>query len=292
MTAIPLTPNPQPPTPGGNRIDAAFATLRREGRIGLFPYLTAGFPALHATERLAVAAVEAGADGLELGIPFSDPLADGGTMQHASEVALRNGAGLSWALGLTQHLRNRVDVPLILMTYYNPVHHYGIERFAADALAAGADGAIIPDLPSREAEPLVAAADAHGLYVIPMVAPTTTPDRLREVGRTARGFVYCVSLLGTTGARAQVSDRLPRFMAEVRAHVAQPLLIGFGIARPEHVAAVRPYAEAVVVGSSIVDLLGATSADRWESALQGYIAELRHACDAPISLPPQTVTHL
>jgi tryptophan synthase alpha chain len=268
-----------PPSALPNRIDATFAELRRAGRVGLFPYLTAGFPALDATERLTLAAVEAGADGLELGIPFSDPLADGATLQHASEVALTNGASLAWALGLTRRLRARVDVPLILMTYYNPVHRYGIRRFVADALAAGADGAIIPDLPSGEAADLVAAAESQGLYVIQMVAPTTPPERLAEVGRTARGFVYCVSLLGTTGARAQLSDRLPRFMADVRAHVAQPLLIGFGIARPEHIVAVRPYADAVVVASAIADLLGATPSDRWESALRSYVADLRQACE-------------
>jgi tryptophan synthase alpha chain len=249
--------------------------------MGLFPYLTAGFPALDATETLAVAAVEAGADGLELGIPFSDPLADGTTMQRASEVALANGASLSWTLGLTRRLRARIDVPLTLMTCYNPVHCYGIERFVVDAVAAGADAAIVPDLPSGEAGALEAAAAAHGFYIIPMVAPTTMPQRLDEVGRTARGFVYCVSLLGTTGARAEVSDRLPRFMAEVRAHVTQPLLIGFGIARPEHIVAMRPHADAVVVGSAIADLLAATPSDRWEPALRAYIVELRAACGPP-----------
>ena len=245
-----------------NRIDTTFEALRAEGRVGLFPYLTAGYPALDATERLAVAAVEAGADALELGVPFSDPLADGATMQRASEVALRNGSSLGWSIDLAARLRARLAIPLILMTYYNPIHHYGIERFVERATDAGVDGVIVPDLPSAEAEPLAHASVPRDFYIIPMVAPTTTAERLAEVGRTARGFVYCVSLLGTTGARDQVSMRLPDFTARIRAHVSQPLLVGFGIARPEHVAAVRRYADAVVVGSAIADLLGSASGAR------------------------------
>jgi len=261
-----------------NRIDATFDVLRKEQRMGLFPYLTAGFPTLDATERLVRIAVESGADGLELGIPFSDPLADGATMQHASEVALNNGASLSWGLALTERLRSQVEVPLMLMTYYNPVHRYGVQRFVVDAVAAGADGVIVPDLPSTEAAQLMAAASEAGFYVIQMVAPTTVEERLDEVGRTAQGCVYCVSLLGTTGARVKVADRLPEFMSAVRRHVRTPLLIGFGIARPEHIRAVAPYAEAVIVGSAIVDLLSLSTPDQQEAALGSYIRELRGAC--------------
>jgi tryptophan synthase alpha chain len=270
---------------GPNRIDTAFERIRAAGRVGLFPYLTAGYPALDATERLAEAVIRAGADGLEFGVPFSDPLADGATMQRASEVALANGASLAWTLERVDHLRGRLDVPLVLMTYYNPVHHYGIERFVRDATAVGVDGIIVPDLPSTEAEPLSQAADPAGLYVVQMVAPTTTEEHLKEVGRTARGYVYCVSLIGTTGVRNDLSDRLPTFMATVRAHVSTPLLVGFGIARPEHIAAVRPFADAVVVGSSIADLLGRTSREEWESVLGTYIAELSDACNAQTVRP-------
>ena len=262
-----------------NRIDSTFQALAEAGRVGLFPYLIAGFPSLDATERLAVAAVEAGADALELGVPFSDPLADGTTIQRAGEVALRNGASLTWTVDLAARLRARLDVPLILMTYYNPIHHHGVERLVADAKRAGIDGFIVPDLPFAEATPLVKAADRRDLYVIQLVAPTTTDDRLAEAGRSARGFVYCVSLLGTTGARDHVAANLPEFTARVRAHVSKPLLIGFGIARPEHIVAVRPYAEAVVVGSAIADLLGTARPDKRESALATYIRSLREACE-------------
>ena len=250
--------------------------------MGLYPYLTAGFPTLDATERLLTAAVEAGADGLELGVPFSDPLADGTTMQHASEVALANGSSLSWSLGLLRRLRARTDIPIVPMTYFNPVHRYGLDQFVADVVDAGGDGVIVPDLPFKEAGPLQVAAERAGLHVIQLVAPTSTDERLSEVGRTASGFVYCVSLVGTTGARDRVSDQLPSFMARVRAHVRQPLMIGFGIARPEHVVAVRPYADAVIVASALVDLLNTTPPERWVAALSGAVRDLRAACEAPL----------
>jgi len=270
-----------------NRIDSTFDKLRADGRVGLFPYLMAGFPTLDATERLAMVALEAGADGLELGVPFSDPLADGTTIQRAGEVALHNGASLAWSLELAARLRTRLDAPLILMTYYNPIHHYGVERLVEDAESAGIDGFIVPDLPSAEASPLVQAADRRNLYVIQLVAPTTTAERLAEVGRTARGFVYCVSLLGTTGARDRVAGDLPVFTARVRAHVSQPLLIGFGVARPEHITAVRPYAQGVVVGSAIADLLATTASDDRESTLAAYVRSLRDACE-PERAPTET----
>jgi len=260
-----------------NRIDTTFEELRAADRIGLFPYLMSGFPTLDATERLARVAVEAGADALELGVPFSDPLADGATIQHAGEVALNNGASLAWCIELAARLREQLAIPLILMTYYNPIHHYGVDRFVADAESAGVDGVIVPDLPSAEAADLTQAADPRNLYVIPLIAPTTTDDHLAEVGRTAKGFVYCVSLLGTTGARTQLSARLPDFIARVRKHVSQPAVIGFGIARPEHVAAVRGQAEAVVIGSAIADLLAEADPTDRESALETYIRSMREA---------------
>jgi tryptophan synthase alpha chain len=270
-----------------NRIDSTFESLKASGRIGLFPYLMAGFPELEATQRLVEVAVEAGADALELGVPFSDPLADGTTIQRAGEIALRNGASLAWSIDLAARLRARIDVPLILMTYYNPIHHYGLERFIASASDAGVDGVIVPDLPSAEAAPLETAAAQRALYIIQLVAPTTTAERLAEVGRTAKGFVYCVSLLGTTGARNQLSVRLPDFTARIRSHVSQPLMIGFGIARPEHVAAVRRYGQAVVVGSAIADLLAETPADDREAAFGTYIRSLREATE-----PERTPTEI
>lgn len=237
-----------------------------------------GFPRLEATETLALAMLSAGADGLELGVPFSDPVADGVTLQRASEKALHNGASLRWTLDLAERLRRQTEAPLLVMTYFNPVYKYGTEKLVADADRVGIDGLIIPDLPSSEAGPLMAAAVASGMHVIQMVAPTTTDERLEEVGRLARGFVYCVSLLGTTGARAELSDRLPDLVARVRSHTATPLLVGFGIARPEHITALTPYADACVIGGAIADLLESTPMDRLETAVSTYIALMRAAC--------------
>ena len=262
-----------------NRIDAAFARLSASHRFGLFPYLTVGFPTLEATEPLALTMLEAGADGVELGIPFSDPVADGVTLQRASERALRNGASLRWSLQVARRLRERTDKPLIAMTYFNPIYRYGIERLAADAEAAGIDGLIVPDLPFAEAQSLMEAATAHGMHVIQMLAPTSTDQRLDEVERTARGFVYCVSLLGTTGVRAQLSDRLPGFMRRVRSRVRQPLMVGFGIARPEHIEALKSLADACVIGGAIADLLDTMPPGEGQAALRAYVSELRAACD-------------
>lgn len=261
-----------------NRIDQKFSELRAAGRLGLFPYLTMGFPTLDGCERLARAMLEAGADGLELGVPFSDPVADGVTLQRASERALKNGASLRWTLDLARRLRASVDAPLLIMTYFNPIHRYGINALVRDAADAGVDGLIVPDLPTGEASGLIDAGSAAGLHFIQMVAPTTTDEHLDEVGRMARGFIYCVSLLGTTGARAEVSDRLPALIARVRAHTSVPLLVGFGIARPEHVAALKPYADACVIGGAIVDLIDATAEAEREAALRAYITGMRKAC--------------
>ncbi len=268
-----------------NRIDLKFQALKAEGRLGLFPYLTMGFPALELSEPLALAALEAGADGLELGIPFSDPVADGVTLQRASEKALANGVTPSWTLELAARLRARTDAPLLAMTYYNPVYRHGVEAFARDASDAGIDGLIVPDLPLSEAQPLAHAVRERGMHLILMVAPTSTPEHLQAVGRLAAGFVYCVSLVGTTGARAQLSDRLPSFMKTVRDSVSAPLLVGFGISRPDHVAGLRNLADGCIVGGAVADLLESTPAADREAALRTYIASLRAACAPEFIVP-------
>jgi tryptophan synthase alpha chain len=270
-----------------NRIDVTLTSLRGANRVGLFPYLMAGYPTLDSSEALALAALEAGAHGLEIGVPFSDPVADGATFQHAGQVALRNGASLPWALGLVQRLRSRTEAPLILMTYYNPIFRYGLPQFVADAARIGLDAAIVPDLPYSEATPLIREAEARDLYLIQMIAPTSTDARLKEVGRSAKGFVYCVSLLGTTGARAQLSERLPGCLQRVRAYVSQPLLVGFGIARPEHILGLRSAGgDACVVASAIADLLEDTAPERREGALRAFVGQLRAACDPPADPAP------
>lgn len=261
-----------------NRIDVAFGELKRRGETGLFPYLTVGYPDMDGCRRLAEAAIAAGADGLELGLPFSDPVADGVTLQRASFHALQKGASPRAALELAADLRRQHDLPLVFMTYYNLVHSYGVERFAGDAACSGVDGVIVPDLPPEEAGELREACEASGLYLIHMLAPTSSPERVRWIGARARGFIYCVSVVGVTGARSHLAEGLPDFLGRVRAATSVPLLVGFGISRPDHIREVGRYADAVVVASALTDLVDATPADRRIEAARLYLAELKAAC--------------
>ena len=236
------------------RIEAAFARLRAEGRTGLIAFLTVGYPTIEATLRLAPALVEGGASIIEMGIPFSDPLADGATIQRASFHALRQGVTPAVCLDVVARLRRQgVQAPLVLMGYYNPLLAYGIEPFARDAAAAGADGLIVVDLPPEESEPLRRACRAHGLRLIYLLAPTSSEERIRKVARVASGFVYCVSLTGTTGARRELPRGLKAFIERVRCHTPLPIAVGFGISKPKHFRAIGRIAEAAVIGSAIID---------------------------------------
>ena len=261
-----------------DRIEATFKRLKDEGRTGLIAFLTVGFPDVDATMELVPAIVEAGADLVELGVPFSDPLADGATIQRSSQVALRNGVTLATCLQLCGRLRTRVPlVPLILMGYYNPILAYGLDRFAGDAVAAGADGVIVPDLPPEEAGPLLLACRSHGLQVAFLLAPTSPDRRIQEVGRQARGFIYCVSVTGVTGARDELPQELPSFIARVRRQVAQPLAVGIGVSTQEQVRAIGGYADAAVVGSALVGVVeGAPPSERVERAAR-FTAGLHRA---------------
>lgn len=241
--------------PGLNRIDAAFDRLRRSGGKGLITFITAGDPGYEATASLVLAMEQAGADLIELGAPFSDPMADGPVIQQASMRALSGGATLAGILGLVRRLRERTQIPLLLMTYYNPVLHYGLAVFAAEAAAAGVDGLIVPDLPAEESGPLLAELEARGLHLIPFAAPTSTPARLARIS-DAGGFVYCVSLTGVTGARDGLPPGIGEFMKRVRTCTGRPLAIGFGISTPEQAALMSQLGDAVIVGSAIVSLVG------------------------------------
>lgn len=258
-----------------SRIDRAFAGARARGETALWPYLTIGYPVRGATAELGAALVRAGADGLELGIPFSDPLADGVTLQRANQRALDAGFTLDDAFETARALRGEVDVPLIFMSYYNPVQRRGAERFCAEAADAGADGLIVPDLPHEEAEPLRAACSASGLALVGMLAPTTPKERMAAVCERAQGFIYCVALVGVTGARTALAADLPEFLARVRHHTALPLVVGFGISRPEHVATVGRYADGAIVASALVDLLDRVPAPERPAAAERYVRELK-----------------
>ena len=261
---------------GSERIAAAFARARDERRLALIAYLVTGFPDLAATLPLARAALGSGADVLELGVPFSDPLADGTTIQRASERALANGVRVADALDVARALTREGDVAALLMGYANPFEQYGLERLAADARDAGVAGLIVPDLPAEEAGPLEAICERFRLIRISLFAPTTPDDRLARLVPGCRGFVYCVSLTGVTGARATLAEDVAPFVARVRAHARVPVAVGFGISRPEHVAALRGVADGVVVGSALVDAIA--SASEPVGALAALIASLRQAC--------------
>ena len=249
-------------TDGLNRIDAAFDRLRRESGKGLITYITAGDPSYEATADLVLALERAGADLVELGAPFSDPMADGPVIQQASMRALAGGATLAGILGLVRRLRERTQIPLLLMTYYNPVLRYGLTTFAADAAAAGVDGLIVPDLPLEESGPLLAELQPHRVRLIPFAAPTSTAERLARVGQLAGGFVYCVSLTGVTGAREGLPPGIEEFMQRVRACTGRPLAIGFGIASPVQATLMSKLGDAVIVGSAIVSLVERYAAER------------------------------
>lgn len=245
-----------------SRIALAFERARAEERKSLVAYLCAGDPSLDATERLVPALAAAGADVIELGVPFSDPIADGPTIQAASQRALDAGTTLSKVLDRVARLRRQgCAVPLVLMGYLNPIVAMGVETFCARAAEAGVDGLIVPDLPFDEASELSEGAAKHGIDLILLAAPTTLPERLAEIGRRTRGFLYFVSVTGVTGARAELPTDLPERLAAVKACTSVPVAVGFGIATPEQARALSAHADAVVVGSAIVKAVDAAKGE-------------------------------
>ena len=259
------------------RIAAAFERARDQKRIAFMPYLMLGYPTLDAAVDLAEAIVRGGADLIELGVPFSDPLADGATVQHASQIALDNHMTLSHSFELARHIRARVgdDVALLFMGYYNPIYSYGIERYVRDAKAVGVDGLIVPDLPVEEAEELVAPCREVGLDYIGFAAPTSTDARLQQLARVASGFVYCVALVGVTGVRAQMVAALPDFIKRVRVATDLPLAVGFGISTPEHVANVAKIADGAIVGSALIDVIERAPASEQAAVAEAFVRHLQ-----------------
>lgn len=258
------------------RIGETIAGLRAKGSLALLGWQTIGYPDKDAARRLVPALIEGGFDLIELGVPFSDPQADGATIQRASEAALANGTTLSDCLQAVRDLRgDGVTAPLIFMSYYNPVLAMGVERFAQDAARAGLDGIIVPDLPPEESDELLGALEPAGIDLIFLVAPTSNEERLAAVAARASGFIYCVSLTGVTGARKDLSVGLPEYLARVRRRTDLPLVVGFGVSRPEHVKLLRDHADGAVVASAIIDLMGRTSAADQPRALHDFAASLR-----------------
>jgi len=217
--------------------------------------LTAGDPDLATTEELVVSIAGAGADIVELGVPFSDPLADGPVIQASSFRALEVGATVRKVLDSVSAIRRRSDVPIVLMTYFNPIQKYGLDRFANDAAAAGADGVIVTDLPPEEAGDWKRAADAAKLDTVFLLAPTSTKERIEAAANMASGFIYCVSRTGVTGARAEVPPEVVDLVARIKSASPLPVAVGFGISKPEHVRQVGQFADGVVVGSALVNVV-------------------------------------
>lgn len=260
-----------------NRLQRTFDRLRDEGACGLFPYLMAGFPDVPTSHALAVAALEAGADGFEIGVPFSDPLADGATLQRVNARALAAGASLDTALDLARVIRQHSpETSVALMSYYNPFRQRGDQRIAADLTEAGADAAIVPDLPPEESGELDFALKARGLGLVPFLSPTSPLARIRAVAAREPMFIYCVALVGVTGARQDLSTDLAAFLNNVRAVTSAPLVVGFGISQPDHVQRVaRLGAAGAIVGSALSDLVE-RSADP-VAAARAYLGELKLA---------------
>ena len=237
-----------------SRIADAFARLRAERRTGLVAFLTVGHPSVEDTLRLVPALIEGGADIVELGVPFSDPLAEGPSIQRSSHQALLQGVTPGVCLEVAGKLRAQgVEAPLILMGYCNPLLSYGLEPFCRDAAGAGVDGVIVVDLPPEESHPLRDACRRNRLDLIYLLAPTSSDERIELVARLASGFVYCVSVTGVTGAREELPKELSSFVSRVRARTPLPLAVGFGISKPKHFRAVGRIAEAAVIGSAIID---------------------------------------
>lgn len=266
------------------RITRRFDDLRRAGDLGLVAYLTAGDPTLEATERLVAALAEAGADVVELGVPFSDPLADGPTIQRASERALRSGTTLAGVLGLVRKLRQKTEVPLVVFSYFNPVLQMGLSTFADEAAAAGADGVLITDLTPEEAGEYRHAVASRGLDTIFLAAPTSTDARLVRIAESSTGFLYLISRTGVTGAREALPEDLPALVRRARRVTSLPIAVGFGISLPGHVSILGGLADAAVVGSVLVEEIErAASVDEAASAVAARIRSFKQAASQGLS---------
>lgn len=238
-----------------SKIINIFRKLQTQNKKALIPYIMAGDPTLEDTKRFVKELEEAGADIIELGVPFTDPLADGPTIQRAGERALAQGVTLRKVLALVEEVRQQVQIPLILMTYYNPVFKYGIEAFAKEAVRAGVDGVIIPDLIPDEADDFIAYARQYKLDTIFLLAPTSTEDRIKKVAKASTGFIYYVSITGITGARLLVDDAMKNTLTRIHAIARKPIAVGFGVSSPEDASTVASLADGVIVGSAIVRLI-------------------------------------
>lgn len=258
------------------RIAQVFARCKAENRIALMPYLMVGYPERDSALVLAPAFEAAGADMFELGVPFSDPLADGSTIQRAAEQALDNGVRLPYCIETAAQLRaHGLQAPLVMMGYVNPFLQYGMERLCVDAAQAGIDGLIIPDLPPEESAEVSAACRANELDLIYFVAPTTPDERIAQIVRYASGFIYCVALTGVTGARRELWPGLADFLGRVRQHTDLPLVVGFGISTAEHVRQISSFADGAIVASALVNTIDNLAPEQYVEGAAAFVRELK-----------------
>lgn len=266
------------------RIGRRFEELARRSELGLVAYLTAGDPSLAATEEIVLRAANAGADVIELGIPFSDPVADGPTIQRASERALRAGTSLAKVIQLVATIRKQSEVPLMLFGYFNPILQMGLAEFSRRAAAAGADGVLVTDMIPEESDEYRSAMQANGLDTVFLVAPTSTDERLRRIAEVSTGFLYVISRTGVTGAKDSLPEELPAMVRRVRKFTSLPIAVGFGISVPAQVTVLGGIADAVVVGSSLVaEVEKASSASEAAAAVAARVRILKEAAKRGVS---------
>lgn len=266
------------PAPNATRISTRFAELRAGGELGIIAYITAGDPTLDATHKFVLALADGGADIIELGVPFSDPLADGPTIQRASERALKSGTTLPGVLNLVQRIRVSSQVPLVLFSYYNPILQMGLEKFASAASQAGADGVLATDLTPEESSDYRSILRAHNLDTIFLAAPTSSDERLQKIAAATSGFLYVISRTGVTGAKDSLSDELPALVRRARQFTELPVAVGFGVSLPGHVSLLGGLADAAVVGSALVsEIEHASSVDAAALALRERVHKLKEA---------------
>jgi len=263
-----------------NRITTTLQELRRTSRKALSIFITAGYPTIDATPEIVKTIETSGADIIELGIPFSDPLADGPTIQQSSDIALKNGVTLPVVFDIVGQLRKTTTIPIILMGYVNPLLHYGFDRFMREASDRGVDGLIIPDIPVEESQTYRTAALQNNLAPVFLAAPTTSDQRLQDIDTASEGFVYCVSVTGVTGKENGIPENVRAYLQRCRTNIKRnPILVGFGISSGDDARNISSYADGVIVGSALIKRIGGKSKDDYLPAIRAFTAELRQGLD-------------
>jgi tryptophan synthase alpha chain len=263
-----------------NRLEDHLTQRKRDGKKALSLFVTVGYPTIDMTVPLVLALADAGADLIELGVPFSDPIADGPTIQQSSEIALRNGVTLEHTFSIAQRIRKQSSIPLVLMGYANPVYAYGMKSYFQACAEVGIDGTIIPDIPLEESEMYLSLSKASNIASIFLAAPTTPLERLKQLDKVSTGFLYCVSMTGVTGERKTLTPQAEHFLREARVCVtSNPLLVGFGITTPDDARQLARYSDGVIVGSALITIMQQSQGNRVIEQATEFARSLRHALD-------------